>query len=209
MKYDQYQQLYNAAKEQIAARVDKIQPRAGNGASINGMGIAIEVPAAEEPQPENEDWLLYLFASVDDNDIEDAGFVSRGGDNSFFVQTAFWGRTSVFDIPAGPIGSGVPRQYEAKRIRFWARAIEGSKAQAIPLEPVGSYGRRLFNASYYRIPVRLTVEQVNLTETSRPNQERLVAEYKLDLRRHGQEQLFRPIGSDVFQSLAFKSLELL
>ena len=48
MKYDQYQQLYNAAKEQISARVERIQPRAGNGASINGMGIAIEVPAAEE-----------------------------------------------------------------------------------------------------------------------------------------------------------------
>lgn len=48
MKYDQYQQLYTAAKEQIAARVERIQPRAGNGASINGMGIAIEVPAAEE-----------------------------------------------------------------------------------------------------------------------------------------------------------------
>lgn len=50
MTYDQYQQLYGAAKAQIAARVAKIQPTAGNGASVNGMGIAIEVPAAEEAE---------------------------------------------------------------------------------------------------------------------------------------------------------------
>jgi len=48
MKYDQYQQLYSEAKAQIADRVARIQPRAGNGASINGMGISIEVPAAQE-----------------------------------------------------------------------------------------------------------------------------------------------------------------
>lgn len=48
MTYDQYQQLYSAAKEQIADRVAKIQPRAGNGASVNGMGISIEVSAAED-----------------------------------------------------------------------------------------------------------------------------------------------------------------
>jgi hypothetical protein len=50
MTYDQYQQLYGEAKEQIAARVAKIQPTAGNGASVIGMGIAIEVPVAEEAE---------------------------------------------------------------------------------------------------------------------------------------------------------------
>ncbi len=48
MTYDQYQQLYGEAKAQIAARVAKIQPTAGNGASVNGMGIAIEVPVVED-----------------------------------------------------------------------------------------------------------------------------------------------------------------
>ena len=65
MNYDQYQQLYNAAKEQIADRVAKIQPRAGNGASVNGMGISIEVPMAEEVVGQVNLTLYYILAKVE------------------------------------------------------------------------------------------------------------------------------------------------
>jgi len=61
MTYDQYQQLYGAAKEQIAARVAQVQPTAGNGASVNSMGIAVEVPVADEAAAEDEDWVFSLI----------------------------------------------------------------------------------------------------------------------------------------------------
>jgi hypothetical protein len=212
MTYDQYQQLYSAAKEQIASRVDKVQPRAGNGASVNGMGISIEMDIEQEQQLEEGRWSLHLFANVDDNGMEYCGSVSRG-DGTSFIQTAFWERTDLYDIPPTPPSfdpplPGTPRQYEAKRIHFWARAIEDYKVRATRLDPSATYGRRLFNESYYRIPVRLTVEQYNIYETNKPDME-VVAVHTLDLRRYGQEKLFRPIGNDVFQQLAFKSLELL
>jgi hypothetical protein len=214
MTYDQYQQLYGEAKEQIAARVAKIQPRAGNGASVNGMGITVEVPVAEEVlQPEDDRWALHLFANVNDIGMDYCGSVSRV-DPTFFIRTAFWERTQLFDIPPtppsfDPPSPGTPRQYEAKNIYFWARAIEDYKVRATRFEPSATYARRLFDQSYYRIPVRLKIVQYNLRESSRPNQEEIVATHTLDLRREGQGQLFRPIGSDVFQYLDFESLELL
>jgi hypothetical protein len=122
-----------------------------------------------------------------------------------FLRTAFWERTQLFDIPAGPVGSGVPRQYEAKRIRFTARAIENSQFRVIPSDPTLSYARRLFGVSYYRIPVRLTIIQYNVYETDNPNRD-VVAKYNLDLRRNGQERFFQPVGSDVFQLLDYQSI---
>lgn len=64
MTYDQYQQIYNAAKAQIADRVSKLQPRAGNNASVNGMGISIEVDHAEEAADE-ETWLVTVLGRVE------------------------------------------------------------------------------------------------------------------------------------------------
>lgn len=64
MTYDQYQQIYNAAKAQIADRVSKLQPRAGNNASVNGGGISIEVGGAEEAEDE-ETWLVTVLGRVE------------------------------------------------------------------------------------------------------------------------------------------------
>lgn len=64
MTYDQYQEIYNAAKAQIADRVAKIQPRAGNRASVNGMGISIE-PSVDDDVVEEETWLVTLNARVE------------------------------------------------------------------------------------------------------------------------------------------------
>lgn len=207
MTYDQYQQLYGAAKEQIAARVAKIQPTAGNGASVNGMGIAIEVPAAEQ-QVEERSWNLLLFGSISDNvnnfntGVELAGTLVVDEQLGYFLlpNDSFWEATSVYDIPAG----ANPRQYKAANIRFWARAID--RGTNVPPNPPQSYGRRLFDASYYRVPVKLTLEQY---DAGIGDPYKVVAEHTLQLRREGQEQLFRPIGSPSFQQLAFKSLELL
>ena len=83
MTYDQYQQLYGAAKEQIAARVDKIQPRAGNGASVLGMGIAVEVPvrevvirAVDPPSYFILFWINNAFVKQTVGDLERASRVS-------------------------------------------------------------------------------------------------------------------------------------
>ena len=85
MTYDQYQQLYGAAKEQIAARVDKVQPRAGNGASVNGMGISVEVPVMAEEGgyiPVTRYYVLYWrgnagsFANASRIDVGQFGDVS-------------------------------------------------------------------------------------------------------------------------------------
>ena len=64
MTYDQYQQIYNAAKAQIEDRVNKLQPRAGNNASVNGMGISIEVDHAEEADDE-ETWSFALLCKIE------------------------------------------------------------------------------------------------------------------------------------------------
>jgi len=87
MTYDQYQQLYSAAKEQIAARVAQVQPTAGNGASVNGMGIAVEVPVADEAA-EEEDWNFVLLADITYTVIRSESSQSPGGTKTFTYKRA-------------------------------------------------------------------------------------------------------------------------
>jgi hypothetical protein len=64
MTYEQYKQLFDEATAQIADRVAKIQPRAGNRASVNGMGISIE-PFSEEHESEAETWTFALLCKTE------------------------------------------------------------------------------------------------------------------------------------------------
>jgi len=100
MTYDQYQQIYNAAKAQIADRVSKLQPRAGNNASVNGGGISIEVGRAEEAAAEDT-WRYVLLGRVVgsttisgafDVGPENAAVVFRNG---VVGSTSFWQETQL------------------------------------------------------------------------------------------------------------------
>lgn len=103
MTYDQYQEIYNAAKAQIADRVAKIQPRAGNRASVNGMGISIE-PAVDDDEAEEDTWRYVLLGQLvgrttisGDFSIgpENATVVSRDGT---VLNTNFWEQTQLYDF---------------------------------------------------------------------------------------------------------------
>lgn len=101
MTYDQYQQIYNAAKAQIADRVSKLQPRAGNNASVNGGGISIEAGRGVEEVEEEETWRYVLLGQVVgsttisgafDVGPESAAVVFRDG---FVSSTSFWQETQL------------------------------------------------------------------------------------------------------------------
>lgn len=97
MTYEQYKQLFDEATAQIADRVAKIQPRAGNRASVNGMGISIE-PFSEEPEREAETWLVTLRARVEGQYNE----VGPG------PQGAYFPITRQFDTPFSVVAT-MPR----------------------------------------------------------------------------------------------------
>ena len=101
--YEQYQEIYNAAKAQIADRVAKIQPRAGNRASVNGMGISIE-PAEPPFEPAEETWRYVLLGQVVgsttisgafDVGPENAAVAFRDGT---VISTSFWQETQLFNM---------------------------------------------------------------------------------------------------------------
>jgi hypothetical protein len=103
MTYEQYKQLFDEATAQIADRVAKIQPRAGNRASVNGMGISIE-PVGEAEEEPDETWRYVLLGHLvgtttisGDFDIgpENATVVSREGD---VLNTYFWEQTQLYDF---------------------------------------------------------------------------------------------------------------
>lgn len=97
MTYDQYQQIYNAAKAQIADRVSKLQPRAGNNASVNGMGISIEVGGAEEAAVTEETWLVTVLGRVEGQGNE----VGPGENGALFPVTRQYSTpfTPVAEVP--------------------------------------------------------------------------------------------------------------
>lgn len=107
MRYDQYQQLYKAAQKQIEARVARLQPRAGNRASVNGMGISIE-PIPTQPRDTTEPtWRFVLLGravgafilngeSTDfDTGVVTAATVGRTG---LILRTYFWENTALFNF---------------------------------------------------------------------------------------------------------------
>jgi hypothetical protein len=107
MTYEQYKQLYDAAKAQIEARVARIQPRAGNRASVNGMGISID-PLRRDEVATEPTWRYFLFGravgtsilngeSTDfDTGVQVAAAVSRV--TGAIGSTSFWERTQLYDI---------------------------------------------------------------------------------------------------------------
>lgn len=150
MTYDQYQQLYGAAKAQIAARVAKIQPTAGNGASVNGMGIAIEVPAAEEAEAVDLTQYYILSWLGEAGSFADASQITVG---QFGEVSAAW----LFDVgaqdPFAPINpalvkpliltlqfvgekSGIYSYYFPVRVTLVQYATNVSPDQIITEEPL-------------------------------------------------------------------------
>lgn len=165
MTYDQYQQLYSAAKAQIAARVAKIQPTAGNGASVNGMGIAIEVPAAEEAgavdltQYYILSWLgeAGSFASASEIDVGQFGEVDAsfnfdmGAQDPFLPLNPALVQPLVLTLQFVGEKSGIYSYYFPVRVTLVQYATNVSPDQIITEEPL-----RTVNVDLRREPVTTT-----------------------------------------------------
>jgi hypothetical protein len=153
MTYDQYQQLYNAAKEQIADRVAKIQPRAGNGASVNGMGISIEVGMAEEVVGQVGP-VYYILAWLGQaGSFDNAGRYTVGPDNE--VNAAF-----PFDMgaqdPFSPLDPALVQPL-VLTLQFIASTSSGSEYFPFPVQvTLVQYSQRIINQDqeYREVPLR-------------------------------------------------------
>lgn len=211
MTYDQYQQLYGAAKEQIAARVAQVQPTAGNGASVNGMGIAVEVPVADEAAEEDEDWVFVIRADTvhtsnysnsynDPNDpyldtgpetfvdreenqiVGTVGRASTTGNN--VLGTYLFESLQITDVADGAI-------YKTLKVTFRS----GSRSRTL-VPSAGGAGGLQFTDLGFQFPVRLFAE---LREAFGAYDAEPVEKYTFDLRFSGQTKNFIPPKKGVFE----------
>jgi hypothetical protein len=159
MTYEQYKQLFDEATAQIADRVAKIQPRAGNRASVNGMGISIESVGEAEEEPD-ETWRYVLLGRVVgsttisgafDVGPDSAALVLRDGTK---LNTSFWEQTQLYDfVPEGAepfsrtytlflTSASVDTKWEQGEFKFPTKVtlelypVDGN---GVPLDPVAEY----------------------------------------------------------------------
>jgi len=211
MTYDQYQQLYSAAKEQIAARVAQVQPTAGNGASVNGMGIAVEVPVADEAAEEDEDWVFVIRADtvhtsnysnsyndpndpylntgpetfVDREENQIVGTVGRASTTGNVLGIYFFDQRQITDN-SGEGGS----IYKTLKVTFRS----GSRSRTISANARGP--EEGFADLGFQFPVRLFAE---LREAFGAYDAEPVEKYTFDLRFSGQTKNFIPPKKGVFE----------
>ena len=210
MTYDQYQQLYGAAKEQIAARVAQVQPTAGNGASVNGMGIAVEVPVADEAAEEDEDWVFVIRADtvhtsnyinsyndpndpylntgpetlVDKEENIIVGTVGRASTTGDVLGNYLFGTLQITDVADGAI-------YKTLKVTFRS----GSRSRTL-VPSAGGAGGLQFTDLGFQFPVRLFAE---LRDVFEDYDTKPVEKYTFDLRFSGQTKNFIPPKKGVFE----------
>jgi len=210
MTYDQYQQLYSAAKEQIAARVAQVQPTAGNGASVNGMGIAVEVPVADEAAEEDEDWVFVIRADtvhtsnysnsyndpndpylntgpetfVDREENQIVGTVGRASTTGNVLGTYLFESLQITDVADGAI-------YKTLKVTFRS----GSRSRTLVPSAEGAGGLQFADLGF-QFPVRLFAE---LREAFGAYDAEPVEKYTFDLRFSGQTKNFIPPKKGVFE----------
>jgi hypothetical protein len=189
MTYDQYQQIYNAAKAQIADRVSKLQPRAGNNASVNGMGISIEVGGAEEAAAEDT-WRYVLLGQVVgsttiggsfDVGPENAAVVFRDG---FVASTYFWQETQLFNMTPDE-GADYSRTYNL--ILTSASVNEDS------------------SEGEFKFPTKVVLELYPTDENGLPLEP--VAEYNFFVGFDGDHRAFVAPEPNIIYGLRIKSIE--
>lgn len=212
MTYDQYQQLYGAAKEQIAARVAQVQPTAGNGASVNGMGIAVEVPVAEEAAAAEEDWVFVIRAdtvhtsnySISHNDPNDpfldtgpetfvdklenqiVGTVGRSSTTGNIGGNYLFESVQIEDTGGGSI-------YKTLKVTFRS----GSRSRTLSANARGDFQ---FADLGFQFPVRLFAELRDVFEDyGQGPYEEPVEKYTFDLRFSGQTKNFIPPKEGLFE----------
>ena len=175
MNYEQYQQIYNAAKAQIADRVSKLQPRAGNNASVNGSGISIEVGRAEEAAAE-ETWSFALLCQTEQYSTVGAEYPDYDPSPYIFEEVvAFQPRGSNYWLPFGfdpgipvpgqlidipPDDTGPVHLEGFKRycsLKFFSSSYGLFVGDLIS---VGSSIQSDYKPSTFRFPVKVTVELI-------------------------------------------------
>ena len=185
MNYEQYQQIYNAAKTQIADRVSKLQPRAGNNASVNGGGISIEVGRAEEAAAAEETWRYVLLGQVVGSttisgafDIgpENAAVVFRDG---FISSTSFWQETQLEQSEA----------YSRSYTLFLTSASVNEDS----------------SEGDFKFPTKVTLELYPTDDDGLPLDP--VAEYAFDVGYDGDSRAFVAPAPDIIYGLRIKSIE--
>ena len=204
MTYDQYQQLYSAAKEQIAARVAQVQPTAGNGASVNGMGIAVEVPVADEAAEEDEDW---FFSLLGDFTITRASseapsrvfflpgqqLASAGRTTGNFIAPNYWEQSQVFNIIVPP--------YDPEPGYTFSRSVKIA---------FRSSSRERGVETGFKFPVRLVIDMVEVSGTGvilDSDEQNVVNTYTFRLGFSGVTKNFVAPSSNAFFYLKLKSVE--
>lgn len=190
----------------IAAEMQAIMPLAGGGVTISGDVVSLAPAAAADPEPSPEDWTLFLFASVDGGTPIEAGSVTRG--NNLLLTTYFWETTRLDDVAASPGDPdarppipGIAAYRRTQRIQFFARAASPWVQRQYRLTS------QFFDRCHYRIPVRIIVEQLLLSDATQDyNPPRVIREHGFDLRRSGAGTIFEPIGTLTSQALRLKSV---
>jgi hypothetical protein len=200
MTYDQYQQLYGAAKEQIAARVAQVQPTAGNGASVNGMGIAVEVPVADEAAAaEEEDWFFSLIGdfTITRDSSEDPSRVffqpnqqlaSAGRTTGNFIAPNYWEQSQIFNIIVPPVDPE-PGYTFSRSVKIAFRSSSRDRG----------------DETGFKFPVRLVIDMVEVSGTGAILD--VVNTYTFRLGFSGVTKNFVAPSSDAFFYLSLKSLE--
>lgn len=197
MTYEQYQQLYNDSKEQIAARVAKIQPRAGNGATVNGTGIGIDVSRAADVEAVEPPWIFALFGdfTITRNYSDRPSEVSKQPNEQLASAARttgtvnappYWEQSQIFDVFVPP-HDPAPGYTFSRSVRIAFRS--SSMDQGVE--------------TGFRFPVLAVIEMVQVGEDGAVLD--VVNTYTLLLGYSGQTRNFVAPSSDAFFYLRLKS----
>ncbi len=206
MTWDELAEWESMTDAMIAAEMQAIMPIAGGGVTIAGDIVTLAPAVADQSDPIPEDWTLFLFASVNGGTPVEAGSVSRL--NNLLLSTYFWETTRLDDVAASPGDPdarppipGIPAYRRTQRIQFFGRAASPWTQRQYRLTP------QFFDRCHYRIPVRIILEQILLSDSSQDyNPPRVIREHGFDLRRAGAGTVFEPIGTLTSQALRLKSV---
>lgn len=187
MNYQQYQALYAEAKKQIAERVKRTLPRAGNGASVNAQRITVDNGAGQEQAAIEPTWNFFLFAQAVgqstgegnfDTGVVPAAFVSRKTGQLF--QDYFWGNAQLFNF--------IPDDGQPPFSREFTLNLFSNSADNIA-KPLG-----------FKFPVRVVLEMVRDDGV-------VVADYTFYVRYGGASRGFTAPTINTVFVLRVKSIE--
>jgi len=221
MTYEQYQQIYSLAKTQIETRVNKLQPRAGNNASVNGMGISIEVPMEGEREA-IDSWEFLLIGRIAGERVKGREITPYDSGKRFIASVS----RDTLQVVNGPIFTdigyqlfndpeeeGEPASSNSFTLTLESSSMAGTTSMADYLfygYPLPQYDKTTFPELGFKVRVKVVIEMYSYDRSGEPI---VYSETTMEVGYEGESHFFyAPLDEseedlDPFYFLRIKSIE--